>query len=455
VCTQEACEIVADVDEHLLRPTAWLNFGKEPEYTIIAKSLMESFASDAGGSAMGGGAMGGQPGQQRPPQPGGERPAPQQPQRPQARPQQFDDIEGGQTTDEIAAAGATSARNRIRGAASRIRALKKNELRPLSEIADLISAEIYALRPGLSSDLSASMLGGNIAGAADMLTMLPADLEPPPALPGAPPSEPPPPPSIAGLLGDDVPPPRVTFPVVEEAIEVLSAAPALAQPDYRATAAKVKEGAFAITGDLTDAAVADVRDLLTENLAKGADREAFIDAVLERFGEGGPLSEPRIDNIFRTNVATAISDGSDRALQAPMVVDAFPYRAYYATTDSRVRGEHLALERYSPPKPKEGWTGGGPFGLDGTNVYRADDPTWIKFRPPFDYNCRCSWTPVTVEQAARRGVTEAKEWLERAKAMAEHLGGSASQYYERTAPASPAWVSPPDFEPSPEFSRPI
>jgi hypothetical protein len=66
VCTQEACEIVADVDEHLLRPTAWLNFGKEPEYTIIAKSLMESFASDAGGSAMGGGAMGGQPGQQRP-----------------------------------------------------------------------------------------------------------------------------------------------------------------------------------------------------------------------------------------------------------------------------------------------------------------------------------------------------------------------------------------------------
>jgi hypothetical protein len=100
----------------------------------------------------------------------------------------------------------------------------------------------------------------------------------------------------------------------------------MAQPDYRATAAKVKEGAFAITGDLTDAAVADVRDLLTENLAKGADREAFIDAVLERFGEGGPLSEPHVENIFRTNVATAISDGSDRALQAPMVVDAFPYR---------------------------------------------------------------------------------------------------------------------------------
>jgi hypothetical protein len=180
VCTQEACEIVADVDEHLLRPTAWLNFGKEPEYTIIAKSLMESFASDAGGSAMGGGAMGGQPGQQRP-----EKPPPQQPQRPPmqfsddeiiragavqasrmginekiddecrrvlgeerlrqlavaiSKHQQFDDIEGGQTTDEIATAGAASARSRIRGAASRIRALKKNELRPLSEIADLISS---------------------------------------------------------------------------------------------------------------------------------------------------------------------------------------------------------------------------------------------------------------------------------------------------------------------------
>jgi uncharacterized protein with gpF-like domain len=112
--------------------------------------------------------------------------------------------------------------------------------------------------------------------------------------------------------------------------------------------------------------------------------------------------------------------------------------AYYATTDSRVRKNHLALEK---------------LGLDGTNIYRADDPTWQRFRPPWDFQCRCSWVPITVEQAARRGVTEAKEWLARAAAMAMELGGSASQYYERTAPASPAWVNPPNFNPSPEFSR--
>jgi SPP1 gp7 family putative phage head morphogenesis protein len=212
----------------------------------------------------------------------------------------------------------------------------------------------------------------------------------------------------------------------------------MAQPDFRATAAAVKQGAFAITGDLTDAAVADVRDLLTENLAKGPDREAFIDAVINRLGEGGPLSEAHVETIFRTNVASAISDGTNKALQAPMVVDAFPYRAYYATTDTRVRKEHLQLER---------------LGLDGTNIYRADDPTWQKFRPPWDWGCRCSWVPLTVEQAARRGVTEAKEWLARAQAMADQLGGSAAEYINRTEPASPAWVQSPPFQPPAEFER--
>lgn len=356
---------------------------------------------------------------------------------------QFD--EGPEPLDEplnsIALIGAASARSRIRGAASRIRALKKNDLTPLTTLGDLIEQEITALRRGLSSDLSASMLGGQLTGMADAWATMPVEaIQPVPAPAFVPPSPPeePPPPSIASLLGPDEPTPNVTFPVVEDALEVLADAPALARPDFRATAAAVKEGAFAITGDLTDSAVADVRNLLAENLARGADREAFVEAVVTRLGEGGPLSEAHVENIFRTNVAAAMSDGQDRALKAPMVVDAFPYRAYYATSDTRVRKEHRALEK---------------LGLDGTNIYRADDPSFIKFRPPWDFQCRCSWTPVTVEQAARRGVREAQEWLERAKAMAAELGGSEYQYFERTAPAAPQWVTSPDFEPSPEFER--
>jgi SPP1 gp7 family putative phage head morphogenesis protein len=351
-------------------------------------------------------------------------------------PTQFD--EADPVAEDVATTGSRSARQRIRRAASRIRALKKNALTPLTELAQIVEGELLALHRGLSADLAASMLGGHLVGAAEAWTSLPAAFAPPPAVPSLPPAPPAGPPSLADMLGPDEPPPAVSFPVVEDARDVLAEAPVAVQPDYRATAEAVKQGAFAITGDLTEAAVADVRDILVENLAKGPDRESFIEAVIERLGEGGPLSEARVETIFRTNVATAISDGTEKALKNPIVADAFPYRAYYSTTDNRVRKEHRALEKH---------------GLDGTNIYRADDPVWAMFRPPWAFNCRCAWSPVSVEQAARRGVREAQEWLERAKAMAAELGGSEYQYFERTAPASPAWVAPPPFQPDPEFQR--
>jgi uncharacterized protein with gpF-like domain len=44
--------------------------------------------------------------------------------------------------------------------------------------------------------------------------------------------------------------------------------------------------------------------------------------------------------------------------------------AYYATHDARVRDDHLAMET---------------LGLDGTNIYRADDPIWREYLPPWDF----------------------------------------------------------------------
>jgi SPP1 gp7 family putative phage head morphogenesis protein len=506
VCTGELTEYIQCIEQQVLRPAAWLNWGGDPQFEIKPKSLVESFAQDASGSPLGGAAIGGQPGQRPerpspPSQPGmrmgwvghdgqvtqfdedsdrwitiggpthelaeievparklvqdaeGVAPTTQagthvsisdllrgaknqkgEPLIPEA-PTQFD--EADPVAEDVATTGSRSARQRIRRAASRIRALKKNALTPLTELAQIVEGELLALHRGLSADLAASMLGGHLVGAAEGWTSLPAAFAPPPTVSSLPPAPPAGPPSLADMLGPDEPPPAVSFPVVEDALDVLAEAPVAVQPDYRATAEAVKQGAFAITGDLTEAAVADVRDILVENLVKGPDRESFIEAVIERLGEGGPLSEARVETIFRTNVATAISDGTEKALKNPIVADAFPYRAYYSTTDNRVRKEHRALEKH---------------GLDGTNIYRADDPVWAMFRPPWAFNCRCAWSPVSVEQAARRGVREAQEWLERAKAMAAELGGSEYQYFERTAPASPAWVAPPPFQPDPEFQR--
>lgn len=72
VCNNEFVDIVNQLDEQLLRPAAWLNFGGEPEYEIKAKNLVESFSSDISGSSLAGGSIGGQPGQvplQAPPGP--------------------------------------------------------------------------------------------------------------------------------------------------------------------------------------------------------------------------------------------------------------------------------------------------------------------------------------------------------------------------------------------------
>jgi len=68
-------------------------------------------------------------------------------------------------------------------------------------------------------------------------------------------------------------------------------------------------------------------------------------------------------------------------------------------------------------------------GLQGTGIYRADDPTWVKFRPPRHFNCRCGTRRLTVAMAAARGIKEAERWLESGQ-----------------PPLSPEFVTPPNVE---------
>lgn len=53
-CTEELVELVQLVDEQVIRPGAWLNFGNDPDYDIKALSLVESLSDDVGSGAMGG-----------------------------------------------------------------------------------------------------------------------------------------------------------------------------------------------------------------------------------------------------------------------------------------------------------------------------------------------------------------------------------------------------------------
>ncbi len=567
VCNQELVEIVQGAKD-VLRMAAWLNFGGDPEFEINPKSLVESFASDASGSAMGGGAIGGQSsgGMVRPQQIQQAQPSQQQEsaqfdegviesiawkglsiaieckagnrRKPHYEPLcndygyirqtsskdgdsidvfigdnleseivfvvdqpresgRFDEhkvmigfnskseaeaafrsnyppawkigsitpmtvdqfkawlLEGNTNKpvesqvsqfDEAADSNPASlisapllaARSRIRTAAEAIRALKKNAL-TIEEVYSLVTREIDLLQPLIGADLAAAMFGAEITGMAEIAAMMPGTLVSSPRLQVTlPPIKPPPPPKPSAVLFPEGPPPGVRFPAMADAIEVLTDSPVAAGANYRETAELVKQGAFAVTGDLKESAVADIREILARTIEDGGTVEDFTEEVIARLESGGPLSEARLENIFRTQTATALSNGQDKSLKQPMVVDAFPYRAYFATTDQRVRKNHMALEK---------------LGLNGTNIYRADDPTWLKFRPPWEYACRCQWSPVTVEQAADRGVEEARAWWARAKAMVEQFGGNPYDYLNRTAPIQGETVSPPAFEPPPGFTR--
>lgn len=209
--------------------------------------------------------------------------------------------------------------------------------------------------------------------------------------------QPPKPPGLGTLLGggDDWEP-IIRFPLLENAARSLAERNILTPREFAEIGADVKRQAFTVAGQASEQAIEKIRDALVETIDEGPSLKIFREKVEEAVDAGG-IGTAHVENIFRTNIATAFHQGYDEILQHPIVADLFPYQAYIPIRDARVRPEHLALET---------------LGIDGTNIYRRDDPFWDLFTPPWNFQCRCSINALTVEAAARKGVGEAKRWLE-------------------------------------------
>lgn len=234
---------------------------------------------------------------------------------------------------------------------------------------------------------------------------------------GAPPMGPPRPPRFYFYPPGEGP--QIKFPIIDEAFRQLETADVLSPATFYELAAEARRSAFTVSGGIREETIDQLRQILAENVEAQTSRTAFMDRVEAEVGDL-PLASHHVEQVFRNNVNSAYSDGGEAALRDPIVADAFPYRAYYPIRDDRCRKEHLALEF---------------LGLDGTNVYHKDDPVWRMFRPPWDWNCRCGWNPLTVRRAAGKGVKFAQQWLE-------------------TGIEPPSqFVSWPDFLPSPSWRR--
>lgn len=214
------------------------------------------------------------------------------------------------------------------------------------------------------------------------------------------------------------PPP---LPMIAAAVQSLQAKRAMIPSDFGTLTNAAKQQAFTVAGAETEAVVGKVRDALAKAVETGGTLKTFKADLEQQFEEGSFLAPAHAETIFRVNVLGAYSDGQERLLDDPAVGGLFPYREYNCTHDDRVRPEHKALET---------------LGIQGTNLYRADDPVWSLFRPPWAWNDRCVWRPVSIREAARKGIAEAIAWLETG-----------------LPPVRPDWVAMPPFRPDLKFDR--
>lgn len=190
-------------------------------------------------------------------------------------------------------------------------------------------------------------------------------------------------------------PPRLVFPRLIEAANDLIEQNVVTRDVFGAMNEQSRSQAFTVANVQSQAAISRIRDTLVQSVQEGWSLDTFRDN-LESTVETSRVGPSHLENVYRTNTQAAFSAGQESLLNNPVMRTTFPYSRYNAIDDGRVRPEHFALET---------------LGLNGTNIYRTDDPMWQLFTPPWGFNCRCSKTAMTLRQAANAGVEEARRWL--------------------------------------------
>lgn len=216
-------------------------------------------------------------------------------------------------------------------------------------------------------------------------------------------------------------PERIHYPIIDEAARELAEKNVMTREQFDLLDSAARQKAFTVAQVESMDTQTKIRNVMAETVKDGVDVQTFRERVLAAVDEGTFMSDAHLENVYRTNIQTAFSDGQMTVLSHPFVRSGFPYASIDPIDDDRARHNHLALAT---------------MGIQGTNIYRIDDPVFILFRSPWDYNCRCGWTAMSVRQAARAGIQEAITWIETG-----------------VEPTDRAFVPMPSFRPPPGFQR--
>lgn len=264
---------------------------------------------------------------------------------------------------------------------------------PLWETIRQIRRVLAVHEPMLARTMTDSLLAAWLSGGKEAARRLPE-----PTLTFGYPSEakkePPLPPAIEEAAEGEGEP-LVRYPIIEEAANDLRRKQVYRAADFKLLSQEAQRSGFTVARVSSLDALEKIQDALVQDIQQGGTLRQFAERV-DEIVDGSPLSDWHVENIYRTNIAKAYSAGLIDVLKSPYVSDEHPYLLYSATHDSRVRPEHLLMET---------------LGLNGTAVYRRDDPSINRLIPPWAWSCRCVIIPLSIEQAAAYGVREAQEWL--------------------------------------------
>jgi len=194
----------------------------------------------------------------------------------------------------------------------------------------------------------------------------------------------------------------------------------LTHTDFLVLTFEERRRAFTVPGvnDLNTVRAIHKLILLDFESDHGTDFRTFLSRVKEFFAGPlpSPITEAALEKVYRRNIMTMYSRGQEQLVENyGWNLDAFPYRQLDAVHDDRTPPSHLALEH---------------AGLNGTGIYRWDDPFFQCCQAPITDMCRCGTTVLSIRHAAEKGVKEAQQWL---------LSG--------IPPKTPQWVKWPDLDP--------
>lgn len=172
----------------------------------------------------------------------------------------------------------------------------------------------------------------------------------------------------------------------DEALEHLRSLTPMAAGARDALTGLARDRAFYVAGLENEGLTALIRDQIVKAVEGGLGPNEFYDVINTAFGEAG-LAGPtpwHLETVLRTNTMDAYSVGREEAENTEALRRSQPYILLLAVDDAKTRPEHRSIHMLVIPDTHE-W--------------------WRKYRPPYGYNCRCTWVRVSAEYVRTLGLS--------------------------------------------------